>query len=109
MKALKLTHAPTFRKNYLPPRRFSNQQHRPISHTGSNLAKTAETLHPFTMTTKQQVIEHLERLPETASLADFKQELEIMTAIQEGQNDVAEGKVKSVDEAKAELDSWFTK
>ena len=61
------------------------------------------------MTTKQQVIEHLERLPETASLADFKQELEIMTAIQEGQGDVAEGKVKSVDQAKVELDSWFTR
>lgn len=80
-----------------------------ILHPRSNLAKTGETLHHFTMTTKQQVIEHLERLPETASLAEFKEELEIMTAIKEGQDDVAEGKIKSVDEAKAELDSWFTK
>jgi predicted transcriptional regulator len=61
------------------------------------------------MTTKQQVIERLESLPESASLADFKEELEIMVALKEGQQDIAEGKVSNVEEAKATLDSWFTK
>ena len=39
------------------------------------------------MTTKQQVIERLERLPESASLTDFKEELEIMMALKAGQKD----------------------
>ncbi len=61
------------------------------------------------MTTKQQVIERLERLPESASLADFKEELEIMVALNAGQKDITEGKVRNIEEAKAALDSWFTK
>ena len=61
------------------------------------------------MTTKQQVIERMERLPDSASIADFREELEIIAALEEGQRDVAEGKVKTIDQAKAEVDSWFTK
>jgi hypothetical protein len=61
------------------------------------------------MTTKQHVIERMERLPETASLADFREELEIIAAIEEAQRDATEGKVKTVDQAKAKVDSWFTK
>jgi predicted transcriptional regulator len=61
------------------------------------------------MTTKQQVIERLEQLPESASLMDFKEELQIMEALQEGREDAAAGRTRSVDEAKAELHTWFTK
>jgi len=61
------------------------------------------------MTTKQQVIERMERLPDSASIADIREELEIIAALEEGQRDVAEGKVKTIEQAKAEVDSWFTK
>jgi len=61
------------------------------------------------MTTKQQIIERMERLPDSASIADIREELEIIAALEEGQRDVAEGKVKTIEQAKAEVDSWFTK
>jgi len=61
------------------------------------------------MTTKQQIIERMERLPDSASIADIREELEIIAALEEGQRDVAEGKVKTIEQAKAEVDTWFTK
>jgi predicted transcriptional regulator len=61
------------------------------------------------MTTKQLVIERLGQLPESASLMDFKEELQIMQALQEGREDIAAGRSQCVDEAKAALDTWFTK
>jgi hypothetical protein len=61
------------------------------------------------MITKQQVIQRLEQLPESASLMDFKEELEIMEALQEGREDMAAGNVKSIDEARAAINACFTK
>lgn len=58
------------------------------------------------MTDKQAVFVALERLPENASLLEISEELQIMTAIREGQRDVAEGRTRTHEEVKREFESW---
>jgi predicted transcriptional regulator len=58
------------------------------------------------MTDKQAVIDALERLPESASLKEITEELQIMAAIRRGRQDVATGRVKSHSEVERELESW---
>ena len=61
------------------------------------------------MTDKQLAFKLLESLPETASLSDIREELDILEAIKEGQADIKAGRYKTVDEAKQLLSSWVGK
>jgi predicted transcriptional regulator len=58
------------------------------------------------MTDKQIAVETLTRLPETASLAQITEELQVMAAIREGQADVAAGRVRPHTEVKQLFSSW---
>ena len=55
---------------------------------------------------KQLVIRKLEALPETASLHDIREELEILDAIQSGQQAAREGRTKSQEEVEKLFASW---
>ena len=58
------------------------------------------------MTDKEAVLDALGRLPETASLDEIAEELQIMAAIRKGRQDVAAGRVKSHDEVERVFESW---
>ncbi len=58
------------------------------------------------MTDKQISLDVLARLPESASLAEILEELQVMAAIREGQADVAAGRVHSHEEVKELFTSW---
>lgn len=55
---------------------------------------------------KQLVIRKLEALPETASLHDIREELEILDAIQSGQQAAREGRTRSQEEVEKLFASW---
>lgn len=58
------------------------------------------------MTEKQAVLDALSRLPESASLDDITEELQIMAAIRKGRSDAAQGRTKSQEEVEALVESW---
>ena len=60
------------------------------------------------MTDKQAVLDALQRLPESATLDEITEELRIMAAIRRGRDDIANGRVKSQEEAERLLESWAT-
>lgn len=60
------------------------------------------------MTDKQAVLDALQRLPESATLDEITKELRIMAAIRRGRDDIANGRVKSQEEAEKLLESWAT-
>lgn len=61
------------------------------------------------VTDKQLAIRKLEALPETASLHDIREELEILDAIQSGQQAAREGRTKSQEEVEKLFASWNSK
>lgn len=60
------------------------------------------------MTDKQAVIDALQRLPETVSLEEMTEELQLMAAIRRGRADIAAGRTKTHEEAAKSLQSWAT-
>lgn len=58
------------------------------------------------MTDKQIAVEMLTRLPETASLVQITEELQVMAAIREGRADAAAGRVRPHAEVKQLFSSW---
>lgn len=50
----------------------------------------------------------LETLPESASLADIREEIDILAAIEEGQRAVREGRVKTQSEVKDLFATWLS-
>ena len=65
------------------------------------------------MTTKESILETaqlvLKRLPEDATMRDFIDELEVMEEIEEGLQDVREGRVMSFDEFKQRMELCHSK
>jgi len=61
------------------------------------------------MTDKEAVIDALNRLPETASLEEITEELQIMAAVRRGRADVAAGRTKTQEEIEQLVESWATK
>jgi predicted transcriptional regulator len=47
------------------------------------------------MTDKQAVLDALQRLPESASLEEIAQELQLMAAVRRGRADIATGRTKT--------------
>ena len=60
------------------------------------------------MTDKQAVLDALQRLPESATLDEITEELRILAAIRRGRGDLADGRVKTHEQAEKLLESWAT-
>ena len=58
------------------------------------------------MTEKQFVIDVINRLPETSTISDIQEEVEVLAALQQGEEDIAKGRVYSHEEVKALFTSW---
>ena len=58
------------------------------------------------MTEKQFVIDVINRLPETSTISDIQEEVEVLAALQQGEEDIAKGQVYSHEEVKARFASW---
>ncbi|HLG13236.1 MAG TPA: hypothetical protein VJH03_01765 [Blastocatellia bacterium] len=61
------------------------------------------------MTDKQAVIDALSRLPESASLEEITEELQIMAGVRRGRADIAAGRTKTQEEVEQLVESWATK
>lgn len=61
------------------------------------------------MNDKQTVLNALEALPETASLHDIREELEIIEGIQKGQQAAREGRTKTQEQVEQIFASWNEK
>jgi predicted transcriptional regulator len=58
------------------------------------------------MTPKQKALQALGSLPEDASYDDLQEEVRILAALNESENDIREGRVVSHEEAKRRLAQW---
>jgi len=58
------------------------------------------------MTTKQDVLEMIERMPDDASLQDIMYELYVRERIERGLREANEGKTVSHEEVKQSLSKW---
>jgi predicted transcriptional regulator len=61
------------------------------------------------MTDKEAVLDALSRLPETASLEEITEELQIMAAVRRGRADIAAGRTKTQERVEQLVESWATK
>ena len=61
------------------------------------------------MSDKQMVIDALDRLPKTASFQEIKEELEIVAGLKCGLDASETGQIKTSNEVKEMVGSWFTK
>jgi predicted transcriptional regulator len=61
------------------------------------------------MTDKQMAMDALNQLPETASFQEIKEELEIVDGLKRGLDASEAGQVKTSEEVKEMVGSWFTK
>ena len=61
------------------------------------------------MTDKQLALETLNKLPETASIQEIAEEMEIMAAIRIGEEASDAGRVKPHEEVKKMFASWISK
>ena len=59
------------------------------------------------MTDKQEVINALSAMPESASLEENIEELRIIAAVRKGRADIAAGRCKTQEEVKQLVASWF--
>ena len=58
---------------------------------------------------KQLALSTLEALPDTASLHDIREELEILASIKQGQQAAREGRTKTQEEVEQLFGSWNSK
>jgi predicted transcriptional regulator len=64
---------------------------------------------PSPVNDKQLAMSTLQALPETASLHDIREELEILDAIKSGQQAAREGRVQSQEAVEKQFASWNSK
>ena len=63
----------------------------------------------YLMTDKQMVLETVEKLPESATIEQIREELDIIAGLKRGLEDSEAGRVKSHEEVKTLVESWITK
>lgn len=61
------------------------------------------------MSTKELVLNAIQRLPENADLKDVAEEIAFLVAVQEGHEDLKQGEIISNEDMKKRLDSWLSK
>lgn len=59
------------------------------------------------MLTKEKVIKTIDRLPENFTVDQIVEKLVVLNKIEEGLNDVEQGRVFSTDQVKKELKTWL--
>ena len=60
------------------------------------------------MTQKQLVLSTLGRLPDDATIADFEEELRVLKALDQADEDIKQGRTKPHAEVKHQLASWIS-
>jgi predicted DNA-binding protein len=55
---------------------------------------------------KQDAIEAIQRLPDTADMEDIMYRLYVLENIKRGQDDIAQGKLTDVDDLLREIKAW---
>jgi hypothetical protein len=58
------------------------------------------------LTTKQDAIEAIQRLPDTANLEDIMYRLYVLENIKRGQDDITQGKLTTTDDLLQEIKTW---
>jgi len=58
------------------------------------------------MSVKEMVLSALHRLPDDVEFKDIAEEVAFLAAIQEGQEDLIQGRLISNEEMKKRIDSW---
>ena len=61
------------------------------------------------MTIKEKVISVIQRLPDDVDLKDVSEEIALLVAIEEAEQDIKEGKTISNDEMKERIAEWSAK
>lgn len=61
------------------------------------------------MSTKEAVLTRIGKMPDTATLAEIREELEILAALDEAEQDIDAGHGQSPDEVRQQIRSWITK
>lgn len=61
------------------------------------------------MSVKEQALEAIQRLPDDAGFRDVTEEIALLAAIHEAEQDIQEGRLASNDEIKKRLGQWASK
>lgn len=58
-------------------------------------------------TIKEQVLHVVQRLPEDANFRDVNEEIALLAAVAEAEEDIEQGRLVGNDEMKSRLDEWL--
>ena len=61
------------------------------------------------MTNKQLAVKAIRQLPDEATMAEIVERIEILAAIQEGEEDIEAGRFITVEELKRQVAQWLSK
>ncbi len=75
----------------------------------SHAAKGAVNPYKYVMTDKQIVLEAVSKLPDDISITEIAEDVEILAALQKGEDDITAGRVKTHDEVEKLFGSWISK
>ena len=60
------------------------------------------------MSIKQQVLSAIQRLPDDIDFKDINEEISLLAAVEEAEDDIRENRVISNEEMKGRIESWLT-
>ena len=60
------------------------------------------------MSIKQQVLSAIQRLPDDIDFRDVTEEIALLAAVQEAEDDIRENRLVSNDEMKGRIEEWLT-
>ena len=60
------------------------------------------------MSIKQQVLSAIQRLPDDIDFKDINEEIALLAAVEEAEDDIRENRVISSEEMKSRLESWLS-
>ncbi len=61
------------------------------------------------MSIKHQVLSAIQRLPDDIDFRDVNEEIALLAAVQEAEDDIREGRVVSNDEMKSRIGEWASR
>lgn len=61
------------------------------------------------MSIKQQVLSAIQRLPEDIDFRDVNEEIALLAAVQEAEDDIRENRLVSNTEMKGRIEEWLTR
>ena len=60
------------------------------------------------MSIKQQVLSAIQRLPDDIDFKDINEEIALLAAVEEAEDDIRENRIISSEEMKSRLESWLS-